>query len=92
MTEEGKKWMDDAEEALNRASEAMKAAWEGTKDVRMSALEAAREAATQLGKAIDQGIDVARDSWESARPQEGVTEDAAPNEPAAEGPGTDEEE
>lgn len=92
MTEEAKKWMDDAEEALDRASEAMKAAWEGTKDVRMSALEAAREAATQLGKAIDQGIDVARDSWGSAKSQEGGAEDAPPAELAADGSGTDEEE
>jgi len=58
-----RRWMEDAEDALTRTTEALRAAWEGTRETRMSTLEAAREAAAQLGKAIDQGLDVARESW-----------------------------
>jgi hypothetical protein len=79
---EARKWLDEAEEALNRASEAVKTAWEGTKDTRMSALEAAREAATQLGKVIDQGIDVARETWGSTKGKEGETVVGEPASPA----------
>jgi hypothetical protein len=81
---DSRKWLDDAEEALNLASESVKKAWEGTKETRMSALEAAREAATQLGRAIDQGIDVARDTWGAAKAKEtaegspGVSQPASP--------------
>jgi len=57
--------MDDAEEALSRTGDALKAAWEGSREARMSALEAAREAANRLGEAIDKGVAVARESWEA---------------------------
>lgn len=83
---EARKWMDDAEEALNRASEAVRSAWEGTKDTRMSALEAAREAATQLGKAIDLGIDRARETWDSSKVKEGTEKPPVPEEPASPAP------
>ena len=67
MTEErpggSKKWVDDAEQALNKTSEALRAAWEGTREARMSTLEAAKEAAAQLGQAIDKAIEAARESW-----------------------------
>jgi len=56
-------WVDEAEAALNRTTEALRAAWEGSRDSRMKTLEAAKEAAAQLGKAIDDGLDVARDAW-----------------------------
>jgi hypothetical protein len=78
---EARKWMDDAEEALTRASEAVRTAWEGTRDTRMSALEAAREAATQLGKAIDQGIDKVRETWDSSKAREGADQPPIPDEP-----------
>jgi len=65
-----KRWIDEAEEALNRTAEALKAAWEGTREARMSTLEAAREAASRLGDAIDQGIAVAKDTWDPAKRQE----------------------
>lgn len=83
---EARKWMDDAEEALNRASEAVKSAWEGTKDTRMSALEAAREAATQLGKAIDLGIDRARETWDSSKAKEAGDKPPVPEEPSSPAP------
>lgn len=78
---EARKWMDDAEEALNRVSEAVRTAWEGTRETRMSALEAAKEAAAQLGKAIDQGMDKARETWDSSKAQQ--AEEKVPDESSA---------
>ncbi|HEU4320578.1 MAG TPA: hypothetical protein VFS66_10905 [Acidimicrobiia bacterium] len=83
MTEEQQasdfqKWVDEAEAALNRTTEALRAAWEGTKGSRMKTLEAAKEAAAQLGKAIDEGLVAARDTW-SAR-SEPTTEEVASEE------------
>lgn len=66
------RWVDDVEKALSRTSDAVKAAWEGTRESRMSALERAKEAASRLGDAIDQGLEIAKRSWD--RP--GATEDA----------------
>jgi len=73
MTEEQQpkefqKWVDEAEAALNRTADALRAAWEGTKGSRTKTLEAAKEAAAQLGKAIDEGLLAARDTW-SGRPE-----------------------
>lgn len=79
MTEEqGKserKWTDEAEEALERTGEALRAAWEGSRDARMSALEAAKEAAKRLGEAIDGGIAVAKETWGSTREASGKPEE-----------------
>ena len=78
MTEEkpggSKKWVDDAEQALNKTSEALRAAWEGTREARMSTLEAAKEAATQLGQAIDKAIEAARESWAASSEETTDTE------------------
>ncbi len=78
MTEErpsgSKKWADDAEQALNKTSEALRAAWEGTREARMSTLEAAKEAATQLGQAIDKAIEAARESWAASSEETTDTE------------------
>lgn len=59
-------WFTDAEDALERIGDAVKAAWETTRDTRMSALESARQAANQLGEAIDRGIETARERWQAA--------------------------
>jgi hypothetical protein len=64
-----RKWIDEAEEALSRTAEALRTAWNDTKEARMATLEAAKEAAARLGKAIDQGIDAARENWDSAERQ-----------------------
>lgn len=69
-------WMDEAEEALQRTTDALKAAWESSREQRMSALAAAKEAAEFLGRAIDEGADVARRTWDEA--------DGAPEAAAAE--------
>ncbi len=71
MTEESKgddtrpSWLDEAEKALDRAGDSLRSAWEETRDVRMSALEAAKQAAEQLGKAIDRGVAAAKEQWEA---------------------------
>jgi hypothetical protein len=64
-----KQWISDAEEALNRTGDALKTAWNDTKEARMSTLEAARETASRLGKAIDEGIEAARRSWDASQSQ-----------------------
>jgi hypothetical protein len=60
------RWVDEAEGALNRAGEAIKSAWEQTRDARIAALETAREAADRLGETIDQGIEAAKQTWDSS--------------------------
>lgn len=78
--ENPKKWIDEAEEALNRTAEALKSAWNETRDARMSTLEAAKEAAARLGKAIDQGIEVASQSWDREQAEEAPATSAATEE------------
>lgn len=73
--------MDDAEEALNRVGDALRAAWKETHDARMATLESAKEATSRLGDAIDQGIAAARKRWEPEGRADEQTEE-----------GTDEEE
>ena len=75
-----KKWIDEAEEALNRTAEALKAAWEGTREARMSTLEAAKDAANHLGETIDQGIAVAKGTWDPSRREEPTDSPAASEE------------
>lgn len=60
------KWIEDAEEALEGVGEALKAAWDQSRDARLTALESAKSAAKQLGEAIDQGMTAARQRWDSA--------------------------
>jgi len=60
-------WMDDAESALERIGESLRQAWSETRDARLATLEAAKEAASRLGDAIDQGISVVKETW-SGRP------------------------
>lgn len=62
-----KRWVEEAEEALNRTGDALRAAWSETHEARSSALESAKEAAARLGKAIDQGIVAAKKTWDPAR-------------------------
>lgn len=84
-----KTWAEEAEEALNRTTEALRAAWDETREARMSTLEAAKEAANRLGKAIDQGIEAAKQSWDPSTRETDVpstdvgTEAAEPSAPEA---------
>lgn len=61
-----KEWMDDAQDALQRAGDALRAAWDASKPARMSALDAARQAARQLDDALDRGMSAARERWDKA--------------------------
>jgi hypothetical protein len=56
-------WFGEAEAALERVTEAIREAWDASRDSRVSALEAAREALGQLGEAIDHGVAVAKERW-----------------------------
>lgn len=76
-----KRWVEEAEEALNRTGDALRAAWAETHEARSTALESAKEAAARLGEAIDQGIVAARRTWDPGQ------EDAA----QTEGPSDEEE-
>ena len=80
--QEAKKWIDEAEEALSRTGEALRTAWSESKEARMATLEAAREAAALLGKAIDKGIDAARETWDSAERQPSADAESAQAEPS----------
>ncbi len=77
-----KEWYNEAEEALDRVGVALRAAWEASRESRMSALESAKSAAHQLGEAIDKGVAGAKERWTSS-------EEAAP---AGEGQASGEEE
>ena len=64
--DQGKKgWMDDVQAALDRANDALTTAWDATRDTRLRALEAAKQAVEELGAAIDRGVAVARERWSS---------------------------
>ncbi|HEY7469221.1 MAG TPA: hypothetical protein VIC07_06805 [Acidimicrobiia bacterium] len=57
------RWVEEVQEALDRAGETFRAAWEATRESRMSALESAKQAAQELGDVIDKGIAAARERW-----------------------------
>lgn len=80
MTEEGQgketneertrpEWVDEAEEALERVGDSLRSAWEETRDSRMNALGSAKQAAKQLGDAIDRGVEAARARWQGEEGQ-----------------------
>lgn len=79
-------WVNEAEEALERAADAIRSAWDQTRDSRMTALDSAKQAAKQLGEAIDRGVETARRSWqgdEGTQPSAG--DEAAPNQQSGAG-------
>lgn len=73
-----KEWMDDAEKAWEGAGEALRAAWNASRDSRLSALESAKQAARQLGEAIERGVDAAK----TRRDETPATEEPTPPPPA----------
>ena len=62
------RWVDEVQQALDRTGEAVKSAWEATRESRMSALESAKQAAQELGEVIDQGISAAKERWAASEP------------------------
>lgn len=88
--ESRQQWIANVQGALDRTSDALRTAWEATKDSRMSALESAKQAAQELGEVIDQGISAAKERWASSEPASEaesteipIEEEAAPKEPIA---------
>jgi hypothetical protein len=87
-TESRQRWFAEVQGALDRTSDALRTAWDATKDSRMSALESAKQAAQELGEVIDQGISAAKERWaasetagDTAPADVPVAEEAAPKEP-----------
>jgi len=62
-SEPKQRWLDEIQEALERTGDAIRTAWDATRESRMTALESARQAAQELGVAIDKGIGAARERW-----------------------------
>jgi hypothetical protein len=77
-SESRQRWFAEVQGALDRTGDALRTAWEATKDSRMSALESAKQAAQELGEVIDQGISAAKERWAESGP---ATDDVAPEVP-----------
>lgn len=85
-------WLKQAEDALQKASEAVSEAWMATEGTRREAWLTAQRAAAQASEALDQGIDAAKGAWERAATDEPeadedattltVVVDEVPDEPA----------
>jgi len=69
MSDDGKSmldgWLKAAEEALQKASDAVADAWGATEGSRRQAWETAKQAVDQASEALDQGIDVAKTTWDT---------------------------
>lgn len=79
-------WVGEAEQALERATEAIRSAWNQTRDSRMAALVSAREAVEQLGEAIDRGVVAARTTWQTSESEQSSSgEEAAPKQQSGAG-------
>lgn len=64
----GRRWREDTESALEDVGSALQAAWDGSREARVAALDAAKGALAHLGSAIDQASRAARDSWGDEQP------------------------
>ncbi|MBY5161443.1 hypothetical protein [Salsipaludibacter albus] len=71
----GRRWREDAESALDDVGSALSAAWEGSREARVAALDAAKGALAHLGTAIDQASRAARDTWGDEQPTPSTTDD-----------------
>ena len=74
------RWVEEVQEALDRTGDAIRTAWDATRESRMSALESAKQAAQELGEVIDKGISAAKERWSAVEQTGGET---AADEPAA---------
>ena len=61
--ESRQRWVSEVQEALERAGDAVRTAWEATKESRMSALESAKQATKELGDVIEKGRIAAKERW-----------------------------
>lgn len=85
-TQQRSDWASEAEAALEGVGNALREAWDASRDARLSALESAKKAAQQLGEAIDHGVAAAKEKWEaqgapSAPPEAAPASDAHPHTP-----------
>lgn len=60
---DGSGWREDTQKAIDQASQALRTAWDASRESRGSALAAAKDATSALAAAIDEGITAARTSW-----------------------------
>jgi len=60
------RWVEEVQEALDRTGDAIRTAWDATRDSRASALESAKQAVTELSDVIDKGIAAAKERWAAA--------------------------
>jgi hypothetical protein len=76
------RWVDEVQDALDRTGDAIRSAWDATRESRMSALESAKQAASELADVLDKGIAAAKERWaaneqETAPPAATVADEAA---------------
>jgi hypothetical protein len=60
------KWVEEVQEALDRTGDAIRTAWDATRESRKIALESAKQAASELSVVLDKGITAAKERWASA--------------------------
>jgi hypothetical protein len=84
-SEARQRWLDEVQEALDRTGDAVRTAWDATRESRMSALESAKQAAQELGDVLDKGIAAAKERWAATEQAAGepVPETPAPAEAEA---------
>ena len=82
-SESRQRWVEEVQEALDRTGDALRTAWEATRESRMSALESAKQAAQELGAVIDKGIGAAKERWAESQPADtaGTEEKSVPEPP-----------
>jgi hypothetical protein len=78
-----RRWREDVESALDDVGAALQAAWDGSREARAEALEAARGTLSHLGTAIDQATEAARQRWEDTDSAHRGHPGAPPDEPGA---------
>lgn len=77
----GRDWAEETRSALDKATEAIRSAWDATRDTRVSALESARKAVGDLAEVIDQGVAVAKERWaETEQPGPAAHEESSEEE------------
>lgn len=72
------RWIEEVQEALDRTGDAIRTAWEATRESRMSALESAKQAAQELGAVIDKGIGAAKERWAESQTGDAGSESPVP--------------
>lgn len=71
--ESRQRWVSEVQEALERAADAVRTAWEATRESRTSALESAKQATKELGDVIEKGSIAAKERWTAAEEADSPT-------------------